>query len=955
MSTVLAGNVDPYPDSALPVHWLVDTQGARAAIIVNPGCSEIESYAAQEISDYVEKITGLSLLILTAPDQDYYPIYVGQAAKSRLSSFDWASLDDEGFLLKNSGVYGIYIAGNEDLATLYGAYHFIEKHLGVRWFMPDEIGEVVPQSSTLKVGTFEEVEKPSFKVRWIESGDWALKQKMNVAVSVDYQTVGVNWWRTRSFHTHLLLIPPSVYYDDHPEWFALINGVRVKPEDGKSGGQLCVSNPQLIQEVANNIIDIFDEDPSLDIIHLSPMDGGGFCQCANCTALDEDLPEDEAWHGQYSNRLAVFHRQVADLVAQQYPDKVILTGAYAHYIRVPKDPNFTVASNIGVEVCHTYSCNNHRIGLPSCQRNRTMFTEELLHWSELTDHLFIYEYYNKGAWGNLPWWQIHVIRHDIPYFQSIGVEGFYTQRAGTRWPCCGLNHYIAAKLIWNSELDVDLLLEDFYEKFYGNASPAMKNYYERLDRAFREAHVCLSPFGLEWTTFAARHIFTPEVVSDLETAVTDAETIAQSESTLIQQRVALIRTRVELTKQFMNYLEVIRSPFDGVDLSDSNAVDTAYQQAVALGEPLSGDMLDYCALNDISPYVRNLTAHENINYIVKLNGETPNIIDYVWEAAGDGFSWHDEGNWNLGTYPDTQNTNATIAGDGYQTVVNAATGSISLNDLYVSNGLYAPCGGSLDIQTGGAVEFLNALSLGGSPAADNGTLSVNGGTLSGTEIKTYGTGHELNFNDGTVNLTGRIVMGAEGDANSVTQLNITGGNINATHINLGQSAGTHNMHMTGGTVNLTTNLNISNAPGNTAHVQFDGGTISMDNRLWINRTSEYHGSMDMRGNATLIIGEDWVDNINAWIGNGGLTAYGGNGTISASYDSGSDQTTVTVSSRCGYDIPGDLNGDCLLGKGDLAVLVNSWLSEDDYVDSQLFEDGWVDFYDFAALAETFVQ
>ena len=950
----LLGTVDPYPEPQLPLHWLVDSQGVQASIIVSAGCSTLETYAAQEISDYVEKITGLSLPILTIPDQDYYPIYVGQSAKSRLNYPDWSSLGDEGFVLTNSGVYGIYIAGDQDLGTLYGVYHFIEKHLQVRWFMPDEIGEVVPQSDTLTVGTFDEVEKPSFKVRWVESGDWALKQKMNVAVSVDQQPVGVNWWCTKAFHTHLLLILPSLYYDDHPEWFALINGVRRRPEDGEHSKQLCTSNPQLIQEMANNIIQIFNDDPSLDIIHLSPMDGGGFCECTNCTALDEDLPVDEEWHGLYSNRLAVFHNQVANLVAQQHPDKIILTGAYAYYLRVPKAPDFNVPSNIGVEVCHTYSCNNHRVALPTCRRNRTMFAEELLHWSELTDHLFIYEYYRKGAWGNLPLWQIHVIRKDIPYFHSIGVEGFYTQAAGNRWPSCGLNHYIAAKLLWNVELDVELLLADFYEKFYGDAGQAMQVYYERLDRAFREANACLSPFGLEWTTFAACHFFTPEVLSDLDAAISNAETLAQNESNRIaRDRIALIRSRVELTKKFMNYLQVIRAPFEGVDLSDPDAVAAAHLDAISLGEPLSNEMLNFCQLNDISAYVRNKTAHVNINYIVKLAGDTANIIDYVWDDEGDGYSWHDEKNWNLGTYPDYNDANAIIAGDGYEAVVDSATGSVTVRDMYCGHDDFAERGGSLNIQTGGGVDVLGLLYLGGNPTADNGRVSINGGTLNGTEIMTFGSGHEINLNKGEINLTGRILMGWQGDSNSVTTFNITGGNLSATHINLGQTAGIHYLRMTGGTVNLTTNLNICNAPGITAHVQFDGGTISMGNRLWVNRTTEFHGSMDMRGDATLIIGDDWVSHINNWAADGRLTAYGGEGTFVASYNSGTGQTTVTVITKCGYDVPGDLTGDCTIGIADLAILTDSWLSEDGYVDHKLIEDGSVDFFDFASLTDKF--
>ena len=107
------------------------------------------------------------------------------------------------------------------------------------------------------------------------------------------------------------------------------------------------------------------------------------------------------------------------------------------------------------------------------------FRRELEHWARIANHLFIYEYYNKGAWGGLPYHQVHLIRHDIPYYHRLGAEGFYTQPAGDRWPACGLNHYVAAKLTWDVDLDVDRLLEDFYEKFYAGNSLVVRNQSDR--------------------------------------------------------------------------------------------------------------------------------------------------------------------------------------------------------------------------------------------------------------------------------------------------------------------------------------------------------------------------------------------------------------------------------------------------------------------------------------------
>jgi hypothetical protein len=613
-NVLYADNIDPYPAPKGPFFKLVEDKSPASVVVLSSNSSSVEQFAAKELVEYIKKITSADVKIVTKSDGKSYPIFIGKSFIKVFGLNDISDLGTDGFILKSTPE-GVLIAGNEDLGTLYGVYTFIEKHLGVRWFMPDDIGEVLPNSSTLKVGTFDELEKPSFKVRWIESGDWALKQKMNVAVKADSKRIGVNWWRNTSFHTHILLIPPSVYFDKHPEWYALRNGKRVRPKDRtRSGKQLCTSNPELIKEMAKNVIKIFDKDPSIDILHLSPCDGGGFCSCKKCKALDGNWREDEEWHGRWSNRLATFHNKVAELVAEKYPDKIIMTGAYAHYIRVPRISGYKPVPNLGIQVCHTYSCNNHPIAYPTCRRNREMFTKELMHWSKLTKHLFIYEYYNKGAWGILPYPQIHVIRQDIPSYLKIGAEGFYTQAAGDNWPSCGLNHYIAAKLVWNAELDVDLLLADFYEKFYGNAAEPMGQYYTRLERAFKEADACLSPFGLEWATLAAFHFFTPEVLTDLDNSVTKAEKLAQTD--VVRKRISLIRARLDFTRKFMDYMTAIREPFKGIDLKDSRAVNIAHKKAIAIGKPLSDELIKFCEKNGIPVKERLVKAHESRKFLI---------------------------------------------------------------------------------------------------------------------------------------------------------------------------------------------------------------------------------------------------------------------------------------------------------------------------------------------------
>jgi hypothetical protein len=367
---------------------------------------------------------------------------------------------------------------------------------------------------------------------------------------------------------------------------------------------------------------MFDATPSLDVLALAPQDGGGFCQCKTCLKQDEKRSPETAWHARYSRRLALFNNEVARRVAVEHPDKLIKVGAYAMYLRVPLDDGYRPEPNLAVQACHTYSCNSHPIASETCRGNTKYFRSELEHWARICDHLFIYEYYNKGAWGGLPYYQVHLIRDDVPYYHGLGAEAFYTQPCGSRrWPVCGLNHYVAAKLTWDIDVDVDKLLDDFYEKFYAEAAEPMRAYWQTLRRAFAEYEGCLSPFGRKWTTLVAPDIFTPGTIAALEEAVARAEKAAQSD--VIRKRVGLIGAKVEFTKRTMDYLAAIRAPFEGIDLTDGEAVARAHRKAVELGEPLSAELKKFCRENDLEAYPRVVDVHKTLSFIVDLPGRKP--------------------------------------------------------------------------------------------------------------------------------------------------------------------------------------------------------------------------------------------------------------------------------------------------------------------------------------------
>ena len=175
MAAPATGAKAPFPEMQAPFYAIAGEAKAAAAIVLPATPCSVEEFAAEELRDYVRKISGAELPIQREATPGHYPIYIGAAAREQLAGFDWPALGPEGFLLR-SGLGGAYIAGQEALGALYGVYTLLER-FGVRWFMPGATGEVVPSRADLQIGTLDETQTPSFTYRWVESGDWGASEQ----------------------------------------------------------------------------------------------------------------------------------------------------------------------------------------------------------------------------------------------------------------------------------------------------------------------------------------------------------------------------------------------------------------------------------------------------------------------------------------------------------------------------------------------------------------------------------------------------------------------------------------------------------------------------------------------------------------------------------------------------------------------------------------------------------
>ena len=444
---------------------LVRNGEARAVIVLAADASGTLTNAAAEITNHIRQISGAALSVIPggAPvPKGTTALYLGGAAGAELEGLirkQGTFADSFALVAKGDS---ISIRGLSDEGTLYGVYELLEQ-LGVRWFMPGELGTVIPSARDLEVAEQSTVQVPSFNNRRLSGGapkarEWTLRMRQGGAFFPP---------------AHGVHMPKDYTFEKHPEYFALIGGER-------KNRQLCVSNPEVVKGAVQSTLDFFRKNPDAPWIGMGPHDGRGFCECGSCKALDAGDWDPFAAVVSMTDRYLWFFNQILEGIASEFPDKKIAFYAYASYNRPPV--NVKPNPRIVPAFAPITLCRVHDIGNPICAEKNIYQRWLIGEWSKI-----IPEVYDRGYWFNLAdpgltFPMVHRVRVQIPVSKELGITGWRVETIG-HWASETPSLYLASKLMWNHKADADALLRDFYASFFGPAAAPMARHLARLDEA----------------------------------------------------------------------------------------------------------------------------------------------------------------------------------------------------------------------------------------------------------------------------------------------------------------------------------------------------------------------------------------------------------------------------------------------------------------------------------------
>jgi len=527
---------------------------STAAIVLSPAAGAAETFAAEELAAYLGRMSGRDFSISDHVYDEKVNLLVGKAACEANGFTPDDDLTDDGFMIV-SRENKIYISGLHPRGTLYGVYEFLEECLDCRFFSPEV--ENVPFSrekavEPVFIKRIPKIEYRSSSVWQLRDPAYAAKRKINGQETQAGEKHGgrVEYGKPYFVHTFCRnLLKPEDYFDKHPEYFSEINGERIKEKT-----QLCLTNPDVLRLVTEQVLNDIRSQPNARIFSVSQDDNYNGCTCAKCRALDE-------YEGSQAGSLLHFVNAVAQEVEKEFPDVIIDTLAYQYTRRPPK--HVRARRNVCVRLCTIECCFVHPLNEcivddPDAPRKdyAQSFRDDIIDWGKKCDRLYIWDYVTNFSHYWMPHPNLHVLAPNIRFFCENNVRGLFEQ--GCSAPGGGemndLRAYILSKAMWDPDVDAAKLRAEFLSALYGSAALYIDQYLETVYQAVLNcgSHLyCFNHPDKPWHTM--------ELVERCEKIFEEAKRAADSDEIL---------RRIRFQEMAVRYLRILLTPKGSRERSD---------------------------------------------------------------------------------------------------------------------------------------------------------------------------------------------------------------------------------------------------------------------------------------------------------------------------------------------------------------------------------------------------
>ena len=539
-----------------------------------------ELSGAYNIQSYIYKSTGYTLKIVSDNDSVNHTknkfISLGNTDMYRQAgyNFDLSNYGD-GFIIKEKDGNFYIMGGDKAKSYSYASYDFLYEAINLKHYYLTEVSFDYKKDINL----------PSIDIDIIPT--FNNRSFYNVEISgcsspAEYQDYirfdEIKFSNIGNGHTFFKLLPPDVYYKDHKSWYT---GTGVTD-------QLCWSQSDMIVEMTKVVIQNLKNNPSATHIMIGQNDGRNWCSCDACNKSLEKYGTNSAV---LIKGLNIIAKAVQDYIDQNEPGRKVYVTTFSYTSTSqapvvknantgkyePMDNSVVLEPNIAVRIAPVdtdYSRSFY-------DEINSIYAEAIKGWSAICENICVWNYNTNFSFYFVPFCNWNTMQDNYYFFEENNVTGVMEQGAGSSkqigwWEC---KIYVMSRLQWDKTLNVNTLINEFFENYYKDASKWMYKFFDEYRQWYNviESKYSLVNGGIYARFGSVEDVFPLAVVERWQTyidnAIKEIEYIKEIDETFYNE----LYRRIDKESLFIDYVKVVDYP---TSFSDSEL----YSMRVAFKE-----------------------------------------------------------------------------------------------------------------------------------------------------------------------------------------------------------------------------------------------------------------------------------------------------------------------------------------------------------------------------------
>lgn len=455
----------------------INNSKSEYVVVIPSDMPELGEYALSELKYFIKLATGCDLKSVydtetSLLDQTKY-ISLGKTKvwEEKKWDLDATRYKTSGFNIKsdNGNVY-IYSShlNNDYSGVLCGVYEFLKHTIGLEIYTED-IFEY-NKSKNIMMPDFDIEEIPDFdkrRVGGVTDYNAHLRLKLHLTPLGQYPMTG---------HSQVAILKESDEWTKHSDWL------------GSGGTVLCFSAWQtgMDEEFAKNVIGLFEKNPNTNECFMGVPDTTTPCSCERCIALQNE------YNTGVSGIMIIFLNKVIERVLDYFavvdPDRVVTFGTFAYEgvvappckyndstgKWVPDAPEVVPHEKLSIQFAPIGSI----VTKPLTHADNVTDYMNYLGWASIASDMkcFMYDYLLRGLTIPNP---LHLtLTENARLFAQGPMTHYFSEFITPGSAFYNLQRYVFSKMLWDVNYDYNTLAEKFIAFVYGDAAPAVQDYYD---------------------------------------------------------------------------------------------------------------------------------------------------------------------------------------------------------------------------------------------------------------------------------------------------------------------------------------------------------------------------------------------------------------------------------------------------------------------------------------------